>query len=220
MIRFAVPFAALLLTTTAFAQTAPAPVPTPTAAAVDVYALTNDERAMRSHVMFLASDAMQGREAGTDAYDIAADYVAAQFYAQGLKPAGTDGSYLQQVPLIAFKAADKGSFAIARGGQNSVLEFGVDYIPGATSSRPEVTVNAPVVFVGHGIVAPEFKRNDYAGVNVKGKVVALFSGAPASFNGEVRAHFGSVANKAAYAASRGAVGVIVLESPQSARVRP
>lgn len=224
MIRFAVPFAALLLTTTAFAQTAPAPVPTPaaapTAAPVDVYALTNDERAMRSHVMFLAADAMQGREAGTDAYDIAADYVAAQFYAQGLKPAGTEGSYLQQVPLIAFKAAGKGSFAIARGGQNSALEFGVDYIPGATSSRPEVTVNAPVVFVGHGIVAPEFKRNDYAGVDVKGKVVALFSGAPATFNGEVRAHFGSVANKAAYAASRGAVGVIVLESPQSARVRP
>ncbi len=216
MIRFAVPFAALLLSTTAFAQTTPAPAP----AVVDVNTLSNDERAMRSHVMFLASDAMQGREAGTDAYDVAAQYVAAQYYAQGLVPAGTDGSYLQQVPLIAFKAADKGSFAVNRGGQNTALEFGVDYIPGATSSRPEVTVDAPVVFVGHGIVAPEFKRDDYAGVDVKGKVVALFSGAPASFNGEVRAHFGNVANKAAYAASRGAVGVIVLESPQSARVRP
>lgn len=223
MIRFAVPFAALLLSTAAYAQTATTPAPAPAAApavTVDVHALSNDERAMRAHVMFLASDAMQGREAGTDAYEVAAEYVAAQFYAQGLKPAGTDGSYLQQVPLIAFKAADKGSFAVARSGQNTALEFGVDYIPGATSSRPEVTVDAPVVFVGHGIVAPEFKRNDYAGVDVKGKVVALFSGAPASFNGEVRAHFGSVANKAAYAASRGAVGVIVLESPQSAKVRP
>jgi Zn-dependent M28 family amino/carboxypeptidase len=219
MIRFAVPFAALLLSTAAHAQTAPAPASAPTAAAVDVHALSNDERAMRSHVMFLAADAMQGREAGTDAYDVAAEYVAAQFYAQGLKPAGTDGSYLQQVPLIAFKAAGEGSFALGRGGKVTELQFGVDYIPSATP-QPDVTKHGEVVFVGHGIVAPEMKRDDYAGVDVKGKFVALFSGAPASFNGEVRAHFGSVANKAAYAASRGAIGVIVLESPQSARVRP
>ncbi|WP_249276480.1 M28 family metallopeptidase [Sphingomonas baiyangensis] len=199
----------------ALAQQAPQP------AAVEATALPPEQAAMKAHVMFLASDAMQGREAGTSSYDVAAQYVASQFYSAGLKPAGTDGSYLQDVPLLRYKPASEGSFAYApRGGAPTALRFGADYIPGADPTRAETVVDAPVVFVGYGVDAPQFKRDDYAGVDVRGKIVAFFAGAPANLPGEERAHFGNTANKAVTAQAKGAVGYVVLESPTSAKVRP
>ncbi|HTG37877.1 M28 family metallopeptidase [Sphingomonas sp.] len=215
---------ALSTSTVAIAQDVPAPAAAPDAAAVNTRvnaALPEAEAAMKAHVMFLASDAMQGREAGSATYDVAAQYVAAQFYAQGLRPAGDAGSYLQTVPLVSYKAADKGSFGWTRtGGSAQALVFGEDYIPGADPSRATTAIDAPVVFVGYGIDAPAFDRDDYAGVDVRGKVVAFFSGAPAGMPGEERAHFGNAANKAVTAQEKGAVGVILLESPTSAKVRP
>src|SRR3954469_8220555 len=73
--------------------------------------LPADQAALKSHVMFLASDALRGREAGSPEFDIAAQYVATQFYAAGLRPAGDDGSYLQRVPLIAYRPDGEGSMA-------------------------------------------------------------------------------------------------------------
>ncbi len=70
--------------------------------------LPDDQAAMKAHVLFLASDALRGREAGSPEYRIAAEYVAAQFFAAGLKPAGDAGSYIQKVPLVTYRAADKG----------------------------------------------------------------------------------------------------------------
>ncbi len=69
--------------------------------------LPDDQAAMKAHVLFLASDALRGREAGSPEYRIAAEYVAAQFFAAGLKPAGDAGSYIQKVPLVTYRAADK-----------------------------------------------------------------------------------------------------------------
>ncbi len=217
MFRFSI--AAVLLASSApllAQETAPAPAATAAAEAE----LTPEQALMRSHVMFLASDALKGREAGTPEYEIAAEYVASQFYAQGLKPAGDKGSFLQKVPLLSYTPVDKGSFVLTRGGKSETLEFGTDYLPGADPSRDVTRVDAPVVFVGYGIDAPQFGRKDYGSVDVKGKIVAFFGGAPRAFPGEERAHFGNNGNKIAYAATKGAVGVIILESPITAKVRP
>ncbi|WP_374295326.1 M28 family peptidase [Sphingomonas sp.] len=193
----------LALSAAASAQTAPA-----------IPELPADQAAMRAHVMFLASDAMKGREAGSPEYDIAAQYVASQFYAAGLKPAGDNGGYLQKVPLVSYKAADEGSFVwTPRGGQPVTLTFGEDFAPSPVPDRAETSLSAPVVFVGYGIDAPQYGQNDYKGADVRGKIVAFAPGTPAGLGGEERAFFGSAANKAALAAARGAVGAIQLVMP-------
>lgn len=226
MLRPTLTLALLSLAITASAQEAKpeAAPPAPTAAETNAFvnaALPPAQAAMKAHVMFLASDALKGREAGTDEYEIAAQYVAAQFYAAGLKPGGVDGSYLQPVPLLSFRAADKGTLTVTRGNAAPVnLVFGEDYIPGGNPEKESTVLDAGVVFAGYGIVAPQHQRDDYKGVDARGKIVAIFSGAPGGFDGEERAHFGSNANKAAIAASKGAAGVIVLETPASAKVRP
>ena len=180
--------------------------------------LPPEQAAMKAHVMVLASDALKGRDAGSAEYDIAAQYVASQFYMAGLTPAGDDGSYLQRVPLINVKAADKGSFTWtpARGAATP-LEFGRDYIPGTNAAQPSTVVDAPLVFAGYGIVEPGMKRDDYAGIDARGKIVVLFGGAPPSLHPELRAHFGGGPTKRAIAESKGAVGVITIEPAASAK---
>jgi hypothetical protein len=179
-----------------------------------------EEAAMRAHVGFLADDAMKGREAGTPEYDIAARYVAAQFETMGLKPAGAKGSYLQPVPLVSFRPAEKGSVTLVRGATQTALEFGVDYLPGASPLAAELTKDAPLVFVGFGVVAPQFKRDDYAGLNAKGKIVVMLAGAPPSLPTEERAHYGNGVTKRQLAAARGAIGIISVDTPTREKVSP
>jgi hypothetical protein len=176
--------------------------------------------AMRGHVGFLASDEMLGREAGTPAYDIAARYVAAQYEALGLKPAGGKSSYLQPVPLVTFRAADEGSVELVRGGTTTKLQFGIDYLPGANPLSPETVRDAQLVFVGFGVVAPGFKRDDYAGLDVRGKIVVILGGAPATLPTEERAHYGNVTTKRRLAAERGAIGIITVQTPTREKVSP
>lgn len=176
--------------------------------------------AMRAHVGFLASDEMLGREAGTPTYDIAARYVAAQFEALGLKPAGGKDSYLQPVPLVTFRAADEGSVELVRGGTATKLQFGVDYLPGANPLSATLAKDAQLVFVGFGIVAPGFKRDDYAGLDVRGKIVVLLGGGPATLPTEERAHYGNGVTKRRLAAERGAIGVITVQTPTREKVSP
>lgn len=213
-----------LLTLAACALPAAAREPDPAAAAKNAAAnavLPADQAAMKSHVMFLASDALRGRDAGSPEYAIAAQYVASQFYEQGLRPAGDDGSYLQTVPLLSYKPSDKGvvSFTPAKGEAVSLV-FGEDFVPGADPTRAATAASAEVVFVGYGIDAPQFGLNAYKHVDVKGKIVAYLQGAPRSLPGEERAHFNNAATKAETAAAHGAIGTIALESPLSAKVRP
>ena len=191
---------ALALAVPAYAQDASAPAA---------------ERAMKAHVQFLAADAMRGREAGSPEYDIAAQYVAAQFEAAGLKPAGENGGYLQKVPLIAFAPADEGKVAV----DGRALAFGTDYLPAATPAA-ETTVAAPAVFVGHGIQAAQYGIDDFAGVDVRGRIVVVAAGAPARMTGEERAFFGSPATKARFAAAHGAVGIVTFQTPLTEKVRP
>jgi Zn-dependent M28 family amino/carboxypeptidase len=233
MLRFAGP--ALFLSTSAIAQTVPptatvaapapgkpgmqqvaaapvAPKPSPAELNARLAApLPADQAAMKAHVLFLASDAMKGREAGSPEFDIAAQYVAAQFYAAGLKPGGDDGSYLQKVPLTSYKLADKGSASwTPTSGAAQPLVFGQDYVPAANPAARTTSVTAPVVFVGYGITAPQYGHDDFRGVDVRGKIVAFVNGAPERFGGEERAFFGQAASKVAAAAARGAVGAITI----------
>lgn len=226
MLRPALTLALLSLSSATFAQETAKPEAAPAPTAAEQNALINaplpaDQAAMKAHVLFLASDAMRGREAGSNEYEIAAQYVAAQFYAAGLKPAGVDGGYLQPVPLLSFRPSDKGTLTLTRGKAAPVtLTFGEDYLPSGDPEKDVTALDAGIVFAGYGIVAPQYKRDDYKGVDAKGKIVAFLSGAPGGFDGEERAHFGSNANKAAIAAAKGAAGVLILESPASAKVRP
>ena len=176
--------------------------------------------ALRSHVSFLASDEMRGREAGSPEYDIAARYVASQFDALGLKPVGDKDSYLQPVPLVMFRPAEKGQVELVRGTTATTLEFGVDYLPGASPLAAELMKDAPLVFAGFGVVAPGFKRDDYAGLDVKGKIVVLLAGAPATLPTEERAHYGNTVSKRRIAAERGAIGIITVYTPTREKVSP
>ncbi len=202
-------FALLPLAAIATAQTAAEPgAPLPP-----------DQAAMRAHVAFLASDAMRGREAGSHEFDIAAQYVAAQFEAAGLRPGGEAGGYLQRVPLVGYKLDGEGEIAWTPGrGTAQPLKPGEAFTPSANPGKAATAVSAPVVFVGYGIDAPQYRFDSYKGVDVRGKIVAVVSGAPASFGGEERAYFGSAGTKAAIAASKGAVGLITVQTrPAPAR---
>ncbi|MCG3084640.1 hypothetical protein, partial [Anoxybacillus sp. LAT27] len=84
-----------------------------------------------------------------------------------------DGGYLQRVPLVLYKSADQGSFALTDKKGTTPLTFGTDYVPSANPAARETKITAPVVFVGQGIVAPEIGRDDYAGVDARGKIVVL-----------------------------------------------
>ncbi|MBR0552475.1 M28 family peptidase [Stakelama marina] len=217
MVRFLLPLGLVAMAGAAAAQPAlSAERPASEAAARNAAitrALPPDQAAMKAHVMFLASDEMRGREAGSEEYDIAAQYVAAQFYAAGLRPAGDDGGYLQHVPLVSYKAKGEGGFTLSLGGKKVALKYGRDYLPMGDPAADETRASGQIVFVGQGIVAPQHDRNDYAGVDVAGKIVAIVTGAPDSFGGEERAHFGSTTNKIVEAGKHGAAGVVLMMPP-------
>ena len=176
---------------------------------------------IRAHMTFLASDLLQGREAGSDGYRIAAEYVASHLAQFGAKPAGDDGTYFQTVPLLAYRPAEHGSLVLRKkSGIPEALEFGRDFLPGRQAGMPEVSLDAPAVFVGFGVVAPERGRDDYKGLDVRDKIVVVLSGAPSSLSGEERAYYASGATKRIEAARRGAKGMVIVLAPSDEKRRP
>jgi hypothetical protein len=175
---------------------------------------------LRAHIRFLADDLLEGRGTGTRGYDLAAGYLAAQFAALGLEPAGADGSYLQPVPLLQAQAvAGESAVHLLRNGQEEKLEPDKEVVVLPDYSREASSVTAPVVFVGFGVSAPELGHDDYAGVDVKGKIVALVRGAPASFPPTQRAHHSSTSLKIRIAGEHGAVGLLYFASRPAASGR-
>ncbi|KRA68477.1 aminopeptidase [Caulobacter sp. Root656] len=190
-------------------------------AATKAAGFTPSADAIKAHMAFLADDLLEGREAGTRGYDIAARYVASQYALMHVKPAGDDGSYLQQVPLTAFRPANEGGVSYTGADSKSgALVFGEDYLPSAQARQAETRITAPLVFVGYGIVAPERGRDDYAGLDVKGKIVVVLNGAPSGLQTEIRAHYSNANVKRAEAAQRGAVGVLTLPTASYEKRRP
>jgi len=177
---------------------------------------------IHAHMAFLASDLLRGREAGTVDFDIAAAYVASQMEQLGLKPLGGDGkSYRQPVPLLAYRAADPGTLVLKDAqGKVEPLKFGEDYLVRGSPFGAAVKKSAPLVFAGFGVVAPEHGRDDYAGLDVRGKIVVLLAGAPKNYQTEERAYYANSRTKAAVALGHGAIGVLGLDTLTGEKLYP
>lgn len=181
--------------------------------------LTPSAEDIEAHMRFLADDALEGREAGTEGYDAAAAYVAEQLEDLGVAPAGTDGSYFQTVPLQrSYRVPEALSFAVTDTATGAELSFenNVDHVVVGSSRAAESSVTAEAVFVGFGIVAPDLGRDDYAGLDVDGKVVVMLGGTPKGIQSEERAYYGS--RKTAEASKRGAVGIVNMATPTREQV--
>ena len=189
--------------------------------AADEAAATIRPEAIRAEMSFLADDLLEGRGTGTRGHEIAAKFMASEFEAMGLEPAGDNGTYFQSVPLRATEP-DQGrtTLSLWREGKEQVLVFGRDFISLGDPGRTEVSVKAPVVYAGFGVTAPEQSYDDYAGIDAKGKIVAFVSGAPPQLEPTMRAHYSSGAMKAMNAAAHGAVGAIMLDSSAGEQIYP
>ena len=168
----------------------------------------------RAHMSVLADDAMAGRETGTEGYLAAARYVASRFSEFGLAPLGENDGYLQPVPFLSARLeSDSPRFAVSRGTKEWVLAFPEDYVMSGSFGAAEDSLAAPLVFVGYGIQAPQHGHDDFAGVDVSGKILVRLTGAPSRFAADERAFYSSSWVKNGLAVERGAVGVITVRSP-------
>lgn len=175
---------------------------------------------VKAHVAFLADDLLEGRGTGTRGHEIGAAYVAAQFAAFGLKPGARDGTWYQQVRLQEQKPGATPAQVVLTGpGGTKTYAQGSDVLVGVSRRDAATDVSAEVVFVGYGLDAPAQGFDDYAGLDVRGKIVAILSGVPADRPDEIAAHLQSGSVKAAAAAARGAIGLISLPTAASERRR-
>ena len=166
-------------------------------------------KGIHADMAFLADDLLEGRGTGTRGYMLAAKYIASQFEQLGLKPAGEHGTYFQNVRFRQFAiVSEKSSVIIKRNGQEHPLRFEVDYVTGGDALYPDTSLDAPAAFVGYGVTAPEFKYDDYAGADVKGKIAVMIYGAPGKFPDAPRAHYSSSEIKLQTAVRHGAVGIV------------
>ena len=178
---------------------------------------TIDAERIRAHVKFLADDLLEGRGPGLRGSEIAAKYIATQFALDGLRPGGDDGTYFQQVKFVGMKAipAETTMEIEPKSGAAIRLAYGDDYTVSNRQLTASEDVDAPMVFVGYGAVAPEFGWNDYAGVDVKGKVIVCLVGDPPSddpkfFGGKALTYYGRWTYKFEEAARQGAVGALII----------
>ncbi|QDH68722.1 M28 family metallopeptidase [Marilutibacter alkalisoli] len=171
-------------------------------------------RRIEADVRFLADDLLEGREAGTRGFDLAALYVAQRMRATGLAPAGDNG-YYQQVPMLQSTRIAAGSeLVIRREGVDTSLAFRAQFLPAPDFNAEAAEIEAPMVFVGQGVHAPELDHDDFAGVDLDGKVAVLFGGAPAHFDSDRRAFYSSYPEKQRALVERGAVGAIIVRTDE------
>jgi Zn-dependent M28 family amino/carboxypeptidase len=184
-----------------------------TGAAVAPRAAQDDGERWWAHVKFLASDALEGRDTGSEGHRKAAAYVADQFKAAGLTPAGTSG-YLQPVRLTSRTIVEaESSLALVRGGKAEPVALGAD---ASYSMRiaPAPAVEAPLVFVGYGLQIPDLQIDDLAGQDLKGKVAVYLPGSPAGVPDALSAHAQSAGVRWAALKQAGAIGSIVVQHPR------
>ena len=167
-----------------------------------------------SHVKFLADDKLEGRDTGSPGHRKAAAYVAGEFAKLGLKPAGTDG-YLQPV-MLKSKVIDEANcgLKLVAGGTSEALKLGDD----ATISLridPVAHVEADLVFAGYGLSIPEAGHDDFAGLDVAGKIVVYLGGAPASIPGPLASHMQSAGERSANLRKLGAIGTLTIANPKN-----
>lgn len=176
-----------------------------------------DPEKIRAHVRFLADDMLEGRYPGLRGGDLAAVYVATQFALYGLAPAGDNGTYLQHIDFVGMtvKPAETSFALVPQNGGAIALRFGDDYTVSTQTLEAGVDIDAPIVWVGFGATAPEFQWDDYAGIDVKGKVILCIVGDPPSddpsfFGGKALTYYGRWTYKFEQAARKGAVGALII----------
>jgi Zn-dependent M28 family amino/carboxypeptidase len=194
--------AAFSLTATSFAQTPAPAAPAQTGAAASEFSAD----AFRAHVTFLADDLLEGRDAGSRGYDIAARYVSTQFAALGLQPAGANGSWYQPVEFVRFTPSGNATITV----NGHVFTQGREMIMRGSPDPAPLSVEAPMVFVGYGLDMPSHGFDDYRGLDVRGKIVVALSGLPSGIPSDVEAHLNS--EKRRMAGARGAIGLITVRT--------
>src|SRR6185436_7395110 len=183
------------------------------------------ENALRAHIKFLSDDRLEGRGTGAKGGETAALYIAEQFEALGLKGAGAKGSFWQPVSLVGVKADPKTELRINGREKSEAFKFADDFVAFTGAQTERVNANAELVFVGYGIDAPEQKWNDYKGPSedYRGKILVMMVNDPPAttqepnlFGAKALTYYGRWTYKFEEAARRGAVGVILLHTDQSA----
>jgi Zn-dependent M28 family amino/carboxypeptidase len=175
-----------------------------------------DPEKIRAHVKYLASDELEGRGMNQKGGDLAAEYIAAQLKNYGLKPAGDNGTYFQQVPMVGVKTLPETTFGfVPDSGAPVDLKQLDDYVTTNERQTESAEIDAPIVFVGYGISAPEYQWDDYKGYDLKGKVVLLFVNEPVSedpkfFKGKALTYYGRWTYKFEETARRGAIATLVI----------
>jgi Zn-dependent M28 family amino/carboxypeptidase len=176
-----------------------------------------DPEKIRASVKELADDKYEGRYPGKPGGDAAAQYIAGQLRGYGVKPAGDDGSFFQKVPFYAVHTvADKTQFSfVPKSGTPIDLHYADDYVVNNQTGAADSTIDAPIVFVGHGIDAPEYQWDDFKGVDVKGKVLLVVVNEPPSddpnfFKGKALTYYGRWTYKYEQAVRKGAIGVLII----------
>ena len=179
-----------------------------------------DATQIEADMAYLADDALMGREAGTEGFLMAANYVAERLESIGVKPGGDNGTYFQEVPLRRSARNPESAFIEVRNviGIPLDIEEGRNAIVFGSRSNEETDITKDAVFVGFGIVAPQLGRDDYEGLNVKDKIVVQLSRTPSGIQSEERAYYGT--RKGKNASDRGAVGIVSIETPTSRKVYP
>jgi Zn-dependent M28 family amino/carboxypeptidase len=177
-----------------------------------------DANVMRAHLEFLADDALEGRKPGSRGGALAAKYIAAQFERLGLVPAGDSGSYFQNVPIISLTPQPT---LRTMGASPIDLRWKDDFVLWSMRNDSTAHVTGDAVFVGYGIVAPEWEWNDYAGVDVKDKIVIALVNDPGLrdstiFRGRILTYYGRWTYKIEEASRHGAAGILLIHTEESA----
>ena len=167
-----------------------------------------------SHIQVLADDNMEGRNTGSEGHRRAAQYLAGEFERAGLKPAGTSG-YLQPVKFNVVQIVEESSsLAAVRKGAATPLKLGDDATL-AVRAGLAPRVDAPAVFVGYGLAIPEHHIDDFAGLDLKGKIVVYLTGGPSSVPSALKAHYSSRGERWKAILKTGAIGVVDIPNPRS-----
>ena len=174
---------------------------------------------IKAHVTFLADDLLEGREAGTRGHELAAHYIATQFELLGVKPAGENGTYFQNVDLL--EAAQSGTkprliLTTRRGAQT--FEHGRAVMVNGPIAGGTVRLDAPLVFAGYGMKDTTLGYDDYAGLDVRGKIAVVLFGSPKGMDSEVGAHLQSQQSRVA--AEQGAIAIVYIFTKLTAAAFP
>ena len=181
--------------------------------------------AIRAHTKFLSSDLLEGRGPGTRGDALTTSYIATQFDGMGLQPAGDDGTFFQKVSLLGITTnPDKSAVSVVKPGSTErALVNRDEFVGGSQSQKEAVTLDSELVFVGHGVVAPEYKWDDYKGLDARGKtLVMLVDDPPATtqepelFKGRARTYYGRWTYKFETGTAHNADAVILIHTDASA----